>query len=201
MHIGIDLDGVLADLVGETVKLFNQTWPDKRVDFNEIDGWDYLVKRGVISFKVQSELFYQVWKDFERLATVEKVTVIQESISKLREDGHIVSIITHRDIRTHSYVPRWLSQKKIEHDNLMFLTTKMKLEKHDFVDVLVDDHPRTIEIANQYPNTYVLLRDQPWNRSSDLASNLPNTSRLFSLKDLPGYISSIEERKRSINAF
>ncbi len=199
MHIGLDLDGVLADLVGETVKIFNRTWPDNKVNYEDLDGWDYLKRERGLSSKVQNELFYQVWKDFENLPTAEKIGDILEGINKLESQDHVISIITHRDRRTHSYVPRWLFQKQIPFHNLMFISTKTKLEKHDFVDVLVDDHPRTVEIADRYPNTFVLLRDQPWNRSVDIVSSSPNTSRITSLKDLPGYISNIQDYRSSIN--
>ncbi len=203
MHIGLDLDGVLADLIGETIKLYNKTWPETRVDVEDIDGWDYLKRTRGVPGKVQAELFYEVWKNFEDLATVEKAKDIQESIFRLRKDGHVVSIITHRDIRTYSYVPRWLNQKQIPYDNLLFVSSKISLEKHDFVDVLVDDHPRVIELADKYPNTFVLLRSQPWNRNVSIGSESTNTSRIASLKDLPGYISNIENMKSmrsSINA-
>ncbi len=199
MHIGLDLDGVLADLVGETIKLFNKTWPENWVNYEDLDGWDYLKRERGLSAKVQSELFYQVWKGFENLPTAEKVGDIRECICKLQEKAHIISIITHRDKRTYSYVPRWLNQKQILYDNLIFMSSKTSLEKHDFVDVLVDDHPRTVEIAENYPNTFVLLRDQPWNRSTVITSSLPNTSRIVSLKDLPGYISNIQEYRSSIH--
>ncbi len=199
MHIGLDLDGVLADLVGATVQLYNITWPNDRINYEDIDGWDYLKREKGISGKLQNQLFNQVWQEFDRLPTAEKRIDIEATLEILKEQGHIISIITHRDMRTHTYVPRWLFAKKIFHHNLMFLDTRIPLEKHDFVDILVDDHPRTVELAETYPNTFVLLRDQPWNRHVNVdISN--NTARINSLKDLPGFIANIKS-KRSINAF
>ncbi len=197
MHIGIDLDGVLADLNGQTVNGYNSLFPNKDpIKLEDLNNWNYLVNERGLSRKVQTEIFNRVWRNWKTLPTVEDATLIRVTIQKLKEAGHIISVVTHRHPYTHTYVPQWLHKNGILYDNLMLVSGSTTLEKHQLVDILIDDHPRVVEIAADYPNTLVLLRDQPWNRY--ITTN-NNTARILSLTEVPLFVSSYAQT-RSLHA-
>lgn len=194
MHIGIDLDGVLADLNGQTVQGYNKLFPDKEpLKFEDLASWNYLVEKRGMSKKLQTKIFNKVWRDWKDLPTVENSLSTAAVILELKAKGHTISIITHRHPYTHSYVPKWLNSKGILYDNLLLVSNKTGIEKHQFVDLLVDDHPRVVEIADQYPNTFILLRNQPWNTHIETVDIL-NVYRIYSLTEVPNVVGKLVEK-------
>ena len=177
MRIGLDLDGVLADLISETLSIYRLSYR-KTVIKSEVTSWDYFLKRRGISTAEQSDLFNRAWNHSSPRLEEECIPQVLKALKLL---GHSITILTHRHKDTHASVFRWISTNQLPYDNLLFLSNKE--DKMDYpIDVLVDDHPKTAEKAINHPSKTLLLKSQPWNRNTKIT--LPNVRRIESLEEL-----------------
>ena len=179
LNIGIDIDGVLADLISATVELFNEKF-NTNFTKQHCTGWDFFIKTGLVDREGQTKLFNESWtRNLVRLEEPEVGQILWD----LKKQGHRVTIISHRHSDTIPVVVTWLQRNWIVYNNLVFLgNTENKLK---YVDCLIDDHPRAAEKAIEYPNKTFYLRNQPWNQEDQG----DNVIRVDSLEDFYGRIT------------
>ena len=154
MNIGIDIDGVLTDLERETIDFgtkmcIEENWPIT-IDLSKY--WE------VEAFGWTSEQADKFWNKY----LVEYVTqsparrFAKEIISKLREEGNNIYIITARDEngmppeyygKMQELTIKWLKEQEIEYNELIFTSDNEKVQKciENKIDVMIEDSPRNIE--------------------------------------------------------
>ena len=180
MNIGIDIDGVLTDLERETIDFgtkmcIEENWPIT-IDLSKY--WE------VEAFGWTSEQADKFWNKY----LVEYVTQSParrfaiEIISKLREEGNNIYIITARDEngmppeyygKMQQLTREWLERYEIEYDKLIFAKDSEKLEKclENNVDIMIEDSPRNIR--NISSKVKVIKFDCQYNKDV-IGSNIIN---------------------------
>lgn len=191
MNIGIDLDGVCYPFV-EDLHAFavvsgydpkTLTWPKSWNFF--IDQWGWTMDE-----------YFEVFGEGVRRGRIfwdnEPEPGCVPALTKLRDEGHSVTIITQRDHPDPriSYKMRkatlyWLHYANIPHDNVMF-TNGRKSDRG--LDVLLDDAPHNIR-SHQEAGEPVIIFDQPWNREVEglRAYNWPDVVRVIHALEQDAY--------------
>lgn len=197
MHIGIDLDNTLAELIGAAHNLYNITHPDQPDVPREVFGtWNAGSALGLSNsefFKLLDDAWYQ-W-DTLGIDLIEEDAA--QTIELMRRYGHTIHIISNRSYVSHPHVAAWLNRGDIPYD-VLTLTDMGKIEKLEFpIDVLIDDHPNLVERAEHYPYKMVLLYTQPWNagllenRGIEVPPAPGNIKRVADLKEASEFIFSM----------
>ncbi|MEM0349498.1 MAG: hypothetical protein QXD24_04885 [Candidatus Caldarchaeum sp.] len=173
MKIALDVDGVLADLAGMIIKLYEED-TGRRLSRDMITEWEFWVK---LSMTRQEfiELITRSWRRWTELMPIEDD--VAEDVEKLNMVGE-VDILTQRPAETIEYVKQWLKHHGINYRR--FIWVPLKASKASFVyDVYIDDSPH---LAEKLANTQrmVLLYDQNWNKKVKPA---PNIKRIASLDE------------------
>ena len=180
MNIGIDIDGVLTDLERETIDFgtkmcIEENWPIT-IDLSKY--WE------VEAFGWTSDQADKFWNKY----LVEYVTqsparrFAKEIISKLREEGNNIYIITARDEngmppeyygKMQQLTREWIERYEIEYDKLIFAKDSEKLEKclENNVDIMIEDSPRNIR--NISSKVKVIKFDCQYNKDV-IGSNIIN---------------------------
>ena len=180
MNIGIDIDGVLTDLERATIDFgtkmcIEENWP---ITMDLSKYWE------VEAFGWTSEQADKFWNKY----LVEYVTqsparrFTKEIISKLREEGNNIYIITARDEsgmppeyygKMQQLTRKWLEKYEIEYDKLIFAKDSEKLEKclENNVDIMIEDSPRNIR--NISSKVKVIKFDCQYNKDV-IGSNIIN---------------------------
>ena len=159
MNIGIDIDGVLTDLERETIDFgtkmcIEENWPIT-IDLSKY--WE------VEAFGWTSEQADKFWNKY----LVEYVTqsparrFAKEIISKLREEGNNIYIITARfpsenfDIKAKT--EEWLKKYGIKYDKLLLnVENKAQAAKDYNIEVFIDDSMKNCnQLSESGIKTYV----------------------------------------------
>ena len=160
MNIGIDIDGVLTDMEREITDYATKMCVEEQIPI-KVDSTQYYESD---SFGWNQEQVDKFWNKY----LVEYVTqsparrFAKEIISKLREEGNNIYIITARDEngmppeyygKMQELTIKWLKEQEIEYNELIFTSDNEKVQKciENKIDVMIEDSPRNIEdIAKKY---------------------------------------------------
>ena len=181
MLIGVDVDGVLADLIGAIQQWADVYDPANGFKYAEANSWSFLKQRwpGDKTLRGFRSIIDEVWEDWSTyMQPMEQC--LPASLKRLYKSPrkHKIAIFTTEPRRNHRSMLAWLEHHKIPYDEvIMSGMSGTKLEYP--VDVMIDDNPVLVEDALNYPRKTVLLRDQPWNR--DVGELPPNVVRVGSL--------------------
>jgi len=193
IRIGIDLDGVLRNLVGNVLQKVNE---DYKTSFREKDVtmWDF--DKELISKEVSDFNLYQ----FIHLnpTILNKCDVYRKFIKiykKLRAmDDYDIIIITNQPINWRRRTIHWLIENYISFDGLIFTEEKHKWE----LDVIIDDK---IETCLQCASNEILtfLWNQPWNNEFNKSKITDSTTfrNLYLSKEVD-IIEMINELKKKL---
>ena len=179
INIGIDLDGVLADLISAALN-YSELKGYTKEDVTE---WDFFQKHEYTK-RQQRYLFCDTWANWRDMGLRVEYKFAAKLLKKLKKK-YRVSIITHRDNNTHVYVTQWLYWYDIEYHDLLFVGDG--LSKFEFpINCLIDDSPKAIEEAKRFPNKQLYLVNQPWNKNIIISE-----SNIFRVDDLGDAINKI----------
>lgn len=184
MDIGLDIDGVIADLMGPTLKLAREMF-GVEIQREELTHYGSLpeLSEGRISRSMMYSLFDLAWADYHSMPLQEEG--IRGIVEEVRKKKHTVTIISHRSIRSQSNCLRWLNKMVIDYDCVIFPDHNISKFLYPW-NLIVDDHPRMPVQARDYPQKRVLFRRQPWNRS---VNSLPeNVTSIESLREVLDYV-------------
>ena len=174
LTLGIDIDGVLADLSAALRPLIKEEFG---VDLqkSEVVRWNYYIEI-VGTMGHMLAMMDMAW-DSDCIPLEEPD--IAQTMKRLKNHCHRL-IISSRTPASHPAVVAWLHEQGIGYDSLALLGAGE--DKFEYpLDVLIDDRPSMVEVVRQYPTKFLLLRDQPWNR--DVGVLPSNARRVNSLKD------------------
>lgn len=165
MLVGIDVDGVLADLVGGVSAYAAEHLPGKAFSVEQVTNWRFLDDR--FGREEAYALIEKVWTQWQRyIKPLEPGHEVNNALAQLRRRGtmHKAVIITKESRPAHRHVLEFLASHAITYDGIVMLDYRTdKLEYP--VDVLIDDNPACVAEARDYPRKTLFLYDQPWNRS------------------------------------
>ena len=160
MRIGIDIDGVLTDIekwqldVGS--KYFYEKYGKALINPDSYDTKEM--------FGIEENLDNGFWeKHLFEYATKEPARKFAgEVISKLKQDGNEIYIITARFLanidndlgeKMRNIVKKWLEQYKIYYDKIIFSPDdKVEVCKENKIDIMIEDSPKNImQISSHIP--------------------------------------------------
>jgi len=179
MNIACDLDGVIWDIMGVFLELYNEKFK-KNIKYSDIQTWYFFPQ----------ENFEAVYLDtLKRIDEYRFLDPIINHYLFLLMGKHEVKILTKEQN------PIEVLKEKLESGNiregfeyleLIKLEIKDKKLNYKF-DIYIDDCPLMIEDIKQYPDRILLLYDQPWNWDYEESDNV------FRVKDWYDIIDKIEE--------
>ena len=183
LRIGIDIDGVIVDLVSSVLPLLSKAC-GRPVSHRDIYCFD-IGKALNIEDKMAD-----VWAQVYRGNTLRFAPPIKGAItglSALRE--HEIWLVTRRPTSTRSHTMSWLREKRIKYDHLIFDSSPNKHSVGQNFDVFVEDNlEQACAIAEAC--IFSLLLDQPWNQTLILPKHC---TRIEDWNAIVLYIKELEE--------
>lgn len=171
MRIGIDLDGVTADIMSPFLKYYNEKYSTNFL-YNSLivhDFWEVIGITKEEAIVVLHNFYEEV--DFDEIKPIESAI---ESIKLLGEKNELIAI-TARPLSYQTKTLLWLDKylpgvfnevvftNQFSKQNGDSKTTKGAICKEKRIDVMIEDFEKyALDCAQCCKN--VLLFDQPWNR-------------------------------------
>ena len=165
MNIAVDLDGVIWDIMGVFLELYNEKF-ETNIKVEEVDEWYYFPE----------EKFQAVYPD--TLKRIDEYPFLDESINHylfLLMGKNEVKILTHEGNTVD------VMKKKLEALNIREGFEYLELIKQDtyngdklseVFDIYIDDCPLLVDRMKEYPDRILLLYDQPWNQYCEESNNV-----------------------------
>lgn len=187
MHIGVDIDSVLADIVRPLLWYHNKKYHTKTK-------YQELVTHGLAKYwNCTEEQTTKRIIEFYHTDHFDKLKPIfgsKKAIGKLKEKHSLSAVTARPDIIEHKSLT-WLNNhypnsfKAVYHTNIMLDYYNPKNKKSDFIkkykiDILIDDN---LNFASECAarGIPVLLFDSPWNQVKKLPENI---KRVYSWKHI-----------------
>jgi 5'(3')-deoxyribonucleotidase len=179
LRIGLDVDGVLADVIQSWLSYNNKI--RTTIDKSEISEWNFWKKFKIDKFDFYKELSicWTSWKDIP--STENNISSATSDLLKLGT----VDIVTAREESTHIHVKNWLKSKGIAYNNYVGVLEGTEKTKLDY-DVFIDDSPINAKSMLDGGKS-VILYTQPWN----LDFNDLRAKRIYKLKDAVSTIKTL----------
>ena len=178
LHIALDVDGVLADVMTAWLALTN---PGRLAPLymHDMSSWDFWLKHGIKKrdFYKQLNSCWDSWKSIPPTET--DLANATQTLSKL---GDTVDIVTARSPSTNNNVKLWLKEQGILYNKYVSVASGHMKSDLDY-DVFIDDSPINAQ-AFLSKGKKTILYNQPWN--ADVAvHNTQKIIRILSLKNAP----------------
>lgn len=171
MKIGLDVDGVLADVIQSWISYNNKI--RTMIYKSEISEWDFWKKFKIDKFDFYKELS-MCWVSWKNIPPTENdLSLATRDLLKLGT----VDIVTAREESTHIYVKNWLKSKGIIYNNYVGVLEGIEKTRLDY-DVFIDDSPINAKSMLDGDKS-VILYTQPWN----LDFTDSRAKRIYKLKD------------------
>ncbi|MFC1993707.1 hypothetical protein ACFLVI_00410 [Chloroflexota bacterium] len=161
LEIGIDIDGVIADLVTAILPVLSET-RGSPVCYDDICDLDI----GKV-LQIENKM-YAIWSDVYTSGILRSLLPIKGAITGLGEFGkHRIHIVTHRIKASKEDTEWWLNDKNIKYCTLEFVPDAPKHSTGIEFDVFIED---SLEQACAMAEAGIktILLDQPWNQSLSL---------------------------------
>lgn len=193
MKIGIDIDGVIADITRFIIDYGSKYCYKNHIPYTiKEDEYDEAKALGITN--EQAEKFWNTYLVY--YATKYPVRDFAKDVIKTLRQNHEIYIITARNEyglpqeaygKMQSMVKQWLQDNEIEYDKLIFTEgSKLPYCLENKVDIMIEDSPSNIvDISSQIP---VLCFDNPYNKEIERK----NITRVYSWYDV---LSRIEKMK------
>ena len=161
LRIGLDLDGVLADVMSAWLELTNpgRLAPLSKSDMN---GWDFWANHGIKKreFYAQLDACWDSW-----LSIPPTEPDLAHKTGMLSDMASSLDIVTARSLATNRHVKEWLSHYDIKYDQYVSVASGWMKADLEY-DVFIDDSPINAA-AFAKRGKKVVVYDQPWNADVD----------------------------------
>jgi len=179
LRIGLDVDGVLADVIQSWITYNNKI--RSTILKSEILEWDFWKNFQINKFDFYKELS-MCWSSWENIPPTEHdISLATTELSKLGT----VDIVTAREESTHANVKNWLRSKKVTYNNYVGVLEGIEKTKLDY-DIFIDDSPINAKSMLDGDKS-VILYTQPWNLKFDD----PRAKRIYKLRDAVSAIKTL----------
>lgn len=179
MIIGVDVDGVVADLHTEWIRRHNvdYDWKTRR---DQLSSWD------AESWPISPECGKRIYDYLRQPDLYQRVPVIdgaQIAIRDLKKLGHRVVFVTSNAKGMTDQKWDWLErfgflEVRYTHSDMVIAHDKALVK----TDVLIDDKLSTVQ---KYPYPTILM-DQPWNRSVHWATRAKGWGEVMAMLQVRG---------------
>ena len=161
MRISVDFDGVLVDLISETIKEMNKRIKGKVIKYSDVNCWDWFTKTGLLDNEELRDIFLS--RSVLKCKQVDKNS--SKIIDKLKKK-HEVDVVTSRIDRPFLYqiMEEQLEEMNINYDSLRILNGEGK--EHLHYHLFIDDNPNlawNLEEERHPFFCHMILYNQPWN--------------------------------------
>lgn len=181
MKIGVDIDGVLLNLIEKVCEIFNELYHTDYTE-NNIRRWEFFK-----DWNVSEEVIYNVFYiAYEKSTTLSLIDDKAPQILKELNKKYRVDLVTARNFKYESQLIERLNsleiKKGVHYENLIHVEPKpydVKI-KLDY-NILIDDNPNLVDSIEGYSNKRILLYDQPWNQR---ITEKKNVSRVYNWKQI-----------------
>ncbi|MCK4787856.1 MAG: hypothetical protein KAV87_29145 [Desulfobacteraceae bacterium] len=164
LNIGIDIDGVIVDLVSAMLPILSEScgYGVTHADITEYDIGKAL--------KIEGQMAY-IWKAVYNDAFLINAPAIKGALDGLnRISNHAIILITGRPQKTQIATEQWLGKNFIKYDRLIF-SQQGKHIYHDDIDMFIEDQYE--EACNMVAaGIPTILFNQPWNQRLVDSSNI-----------------------------
>ena len=156
MNIGIDIDGVIADIEPYIFEYGAKLLYDKGRTLDDIKRKEYETYE---IFKWDRDTEHEFWDNYmlEYYKNAPARAFASEVIRKLKEQGHNIYIITARGIsekNLYTYLKEmtkeWLKRENIYYDEIFFEKDKKKIIQEYNIDVMIEDYEKNIRNLEKY---------------------------------------------------
>lgn len=194
MRIGIDIDNTLTDVQNElnnaayeyTLKLGKNL--DENINLGEAinNNGNFYREKFKLSYDELKYFLGSIHEEIVNKAKPRKSVV--ESIKKLKDDGHLIYIVTARDSEFHEnpYLlsKNWLDKNNIEYDKLIVnARKKAPVCKEENIDIFIDDQLhnceeivqegiKVIRITNDVNNYKDIVNLSDWDKIYEYISKM-----------------------------
>ena len=192
MRIGIDLDEVVGDSITAIIRFHNEKYGTRltKDDFYSYDFWKVWGGTRDEAIKKVMEFFAS-----DAAWSIDPMAGSMKALMELKEKGHELFIITHRNNDIVGKTEEWLEKHFPRvfagaHFGNAYSFSGEGRKKSDIckelgVEVLVDDHMENVRDCAS-AGIRVLLFDQPWNRQETTLP--PGVERVLSWEEVVGKI-------------
>lgn len=200
MNIGIDIDNVISNFDEVLKKEF--LIHDKELRNTGIINPEAPMTKGMFDW-TDDEIWTFYLENIGRITpSLDVIEGAKEYIEKLKNDGHIIVIITGRDNGEYkdpyTMTKKWLKEKGIVYDKLIFTNgykngKQGKAEKclENDIDVMIDDSARICRECFQ-KNITTLIKDKPSNRDET------EIARVHNWKEIYEFITNYKKEKVNV---
>jgi hypothetical protein len=167
-RVGVDLDGVCYDF-GEALKKFlveHEGFDENLMTVPKI--WDFFLEWG---------LSLDTYLDYYQKGVDAGVVFVYgdphegclEYMTKLKEDGHTLHIVTYRTIgdKAVENTMHWLKREQIPYDSISFSKDKTIIANDYFIEDNLDNYA-----ALEQAGIGAFLMDRPWNASQYVSNRV-----------------------------
>ena len=186
LKIMVDLDGVVWDIMGVFVDIYNSLYKEN-VKYEDIDDWYYFPQE-------RFEVVYPL-----TLPRIMEYPVLDGNIGSylfILNRVHDVNILTKEanPVGTLEEKLRTLSiTKGREYNELIKIDVSDKKVNYE-ADIYIDDNPNMAKDMCEFPKRVLLFYSQPWNKKYKATGNVIRVSDWF---DILVFINRIEWGKRN----
>ena len=201
--IYVDFDDILCETARGLMHLAHRMygWTG---DFEDIRDFNLGVSFGLSEGQVD-ELMH-IAHGPEALLKYEPVEGAVSGMGRLSEEGYALAIITGRPVATHDDSVRWLVERSVPYDELLFVDkygrTNDSLD-HDAVISLeqlaqrqfhaaVEDAPAMLDVLYEHMSVPILALARPWNR--DVASRRMASNRFLRCRNWAEVVDAVLAR-------
>jgi len=183
LKIAVDLDGVVWDIMGVFVDIYNRLYKeDNKVE--DVDDWYYFPQE-------RWEVVYPL--TLPRIMEYPMLDPYIPTYLYLLNKVHDVSIITKEQNPIELLEQKLITldiYKGREYNEIIRLEISDKKLNYPF-DVYIDDYPGMAKDMDKYQGRVLLFYDQPWNKKN-VYKHSGNVLRVHNWKDILSYIRLIE---------
>jgi uncharacterized HAD superfamily protein len=163
LTIAVDVDSTICDTTNHLIDYLNRTYGYK-ITISAMSRYR-LEDLGVVDPDDIDSTFKWFWSN--GLNSVPTLPGAAEAINDLATSCHIW-LATSRPEYCEASTARWLREKGFRYDRLLFLPADEKVVLAPDVDIVVDDHPGTLDAFARRGVVAFTLR-YPWNNATDLS--------------------------------
>jgi len=164
MRIGLDLDGVTYDFVGQFRNYLKYVWQHEH-DMPEPIEWHFAESWGLTTDEFSERIQQGIDANILfRFGSAYPGAV--DTINRLYDYGHSIHFITHRDPRAWAHTTEWLIDAGINYDTLNITADKTAVRTDIFLEDNIDNYLQILQSG-----TWSVLMDRPWNRLGDCFLN------------------------------
>lgn len=173
MNIGVDLDGIIAD-VDPVFRFYIKKLLDREVPQQEIISYQYEDCLGLTK-----EQMKKLWDLFINGNGWEKIPIIEGAIPSLKKlsQQHQLFIITSRPVEFEAVTQKWLMDNNVPHTKLIMTggKSKARVAQQLAITHFIEDRLEfALELARE--GIEVFLFDYPWNQTDEKYSRLHRIS-------------------------